>query len=295
MICFSSNVNKILEDIAPSSFIEVLVKVVNPIRNDMSSITNSFNGSFLENCQEKSIPLRLLSLCSLLIDGCDPHKKSASQSALTISQIITREYRKRWDNHQSTTRLHLKARETPVPIYIGLKLYTTVRSRTLIDKLFHLGICVSYARVLDICDSISSLMLEKYEKEKVFVPQMLKLNVFTIIAKSTKVSRHFHGISMTLMQFLSCLGVSHHFHGISMTLMQFLSCLGVSHHFHGISMTLMQFLSCLGVSHHFHGISMTLMQFLSCLGVSHHFHGISMTLMQFLSCWVFLTTFMVLV
>ena len=187
----------------------------------------------------------------------------------------------------------MKARETPVPIYIGIKLYATARSRTLIDKLFHRGICISYARVLDICDSISSLMLEKYEKEKVFVPQMLKLNVFTIIAKdnidfnakSTKVSRHFHGTSMTLMQFLSCLGVSHHFHGTSMTLMQFLSCLGVSHHFHGTSMTLMQFLSCLGVSHHFHGISMTLMQFLSCLGVSHHFHGISMTLMQFLS-WV---------
>ena len=218
--------------------------------------------------------------------------KSASQSALTISQIITREYRKRWDNHQSTTRLHLKVRETPVPIYIRLKRYAIVRSRTLIDKLFHLGICISYARVLDICDSISSLMLEKYEKEKVFVPQMLKLNVFTIIAKdnidfhakSTKVSHHFHGIGMTLMQFLSCLGVSHHFHGIGMTLMQFLSCLGVSHHFHGIGMTLMHFLSCLGVSHHFHGIGMTLMQFLSCLGVSHHFHGIGMTLMQFLSC-----------
>ena len=183
LICFSSNVNKILEDIAPSSFIEALVKVVNPIRNDMSSVTNSFNGSFLENCQEKSIPLRLLSLCSLLIDGCDPHKKSASQPALTISQIIMREYRKRWDNQQSTTQLHLKALETPVPIYIGLKLYATVRSRTLIDKLFHLGICISYVRVLDICDSIASLILEKYEKEKVFVPQMLKLNVFTIIAK----------------------------------------------------------------------------------------------------------------
>ena len=95
VICFSSNVNKILEDITNASINEEGAKVVNPIRNDMSSITNSFNGSFLENCQEKSIPLRLLSLCSLLIDGCDPHKKSASQSALTISQIITREYRKR--------------------------------------------------------------------------------------------------------------------------------------------------------------------------------------------------------
>ena len=54
-------------------------------------------------------------------------------------------------------------------------------------------------------------MLKKYDLEGVFVANHLNLEAFTIIAKdkidlnavSTKVKKHFHGISMTIMQFPS--------------------------------------------------------------------------------------------
>ena len=218
----------------------------------MSTVQNRFEGTFSDDSQQNSIPIRLLSLCSMLIDGFNPKDTGFSQPALTVSQLIMHEYKKKINRNPSTIRRrHSKIRETPLPIYAGLKLYATVRSKTLIDRLFHLGICVSYERCLEICNDMAISLLEKYNQNKVFIASPLKLKLFTIKdniglnASSTKIKQHFHGISMTTMQ---------HFHGISMTTMQ---------HFHGISMTTMQ---------HFHGISMTTMQ---------HFHGISMTTMQF--------------
>ena len=70
--------------------------------------------------------------------------------------------------------------------------------------------CISYDRVLHISNSIALSTLKKYERGGVFVANSLLLEVFTIIAKdnidfnarSTKVSNHFHGISMTIMQHL---------------------------------------------------------------------------------------------
>ena len=99
---------------------------------------------------------------------------------------------------------------TPAPIYVGLKLYATVRSNSLIDRLFHLGICISYDRVLSITNAMSSSMLKKYEEEEeVVFPSMLRKSLYTVIAtdnidldsSSTMIKQHYHGISMTAMQF----------------------------------------------------------------------------------------------
>ena len=210
MICFSAKINNIMKDeITHSSFVKSMIKVINPIRKDMSEVNNSFQGTFPPNCQQNSIPIKLLSLCSMLIDGHDPQMKCVSQSALTVSQIVMHEYRKKSNCNPTASRRHLKYRETPVTMYVGLKLYATVRAKTLIQKLFFLGICISYDRCIDICNSIAIRLLEKYQHDGVFVPDSLKREVFSIIAKDnidlnakcTKVKQHFHGISMTIMQF----------------------------------------------------------------------------------------------
>ena len=110
-----------------------------------------------------SIPIRFLSLCSILIDGFNPKDKGFSQPALTVSQLIMHEYRKKINRNPSTIRRrHSKICETLLPIYVGLKLYATVRSKTLIDRLFHLRICVSYERCLEICNDMAISLLEKY-------------------------------------------------------------------------------------------------------------------------------------
>ena len=180
----------------------------------MSKVSSTFNNSFPPGCQKASVPiLQLQILCSLLIDGCDLQIKGLSQLSKTIAQIVMYKYRKMTGHSSSVTSLcrHVKERETPVPVYVGLKLYASLHRKTVIQCFFSLGLSISYDRCLSICNNISLNMLKKCNLEDVFVASHLTLETFTIIAKdnidlnaiSTKVKKHFHGISMTTMQFPS--------------------------------------------------------------------------------------------
>ena len=95
-LCFSSEVNEIInEEIGPTSFIQSLLKIVVPVRADMSTVQNRFGGTFSDDSRRNSIPSRLLGLCSMLIDGFNPKDKGFSQPALTVSQLIMHEKRKK--------------------------------------------------------------------------------------------------------------------------------------------------------------------------------------------------------
>ena len=83
----------------------------------------------------------------------------------------------------ASLRRHPIERETPAPIYVGLKLYAAVRSKTIIQRLHSIGVSISYERILYICNNISLNMLEKYRRDGVFVSGNLKLGTFTVIAK----------------------------------------------------------------------------------------------------------------
>ena len=216
VICFSGEVDEVLKkEVSNQSMVKSLFKIVEPIRKEMANVQNSFDGSFPENCQEQSCPLLLQTLCSLLIKGVGPKSNGISQPALTVSQIIMHEYKKTRTSSEVTKKLtshtrHVLHRETPLPRYVGLMLYT-MRAKTTIQKLFLLGISISYERCLDICDGIALSLLKKYENDKVFVSNSMRKELFTIVAKdnidvnakSTKVSSHYHGISFTIMQFLT--------------------------------------------------------------------------------------------
>ena len=189
---------------------ECLFKVVDPIRKQMDKIKNTFDGSFSEKCQQKSCPALLQTLCSLLINGVGPETKGISQPALTVSQIIMHEFKKTHTEVAPVNTRHVLKRETPLPRYVGLMLYT-MRAKTTIQKLYLLGISISYERCLNICDGIALAILKKYDDDKVFVSNTMRKRVFTVIAKdnidvnakSTKVSSHYHGISFSIMQFLT--------------------------------------------------------------------------------------------
>ena len=111
------------------------------------------------------MPIQLQILCSLLIDGCDPLIKGFSQSSKTIAQLVMYQYRKMTGHSSSVTSLrrHVKERETPVPVYVGLKLYASLCTKTVIQHFFSLGLSISYDRCLSICNNISLNMLKKYD------------------------------------------------------------------------------------------------------------------------------------
>ena len=150
-----------------------------------------------------------MSLCSLLINGADTVPTNVSQTPLSVFQLIMFSYKKQSKIVQTNeTSLanprHLKKHETPLPLYVGLKLMT-LRAKTIIQKLLLLGICIC----LDICNNIAVSMLKKFDDNGLFTRSSRK-NLFTIIvkdniavnSKSTKVGQYYHGKSMTTMQVL---------------------------------------------------------------------------------------------
>ena len=100
-------------------------------------------------------------------------------------------------------------RETPVVIYNSLKIYATVRSENLINKLYSLGLCIPYKRVLEITKNMAEYNLKQFDIDKDFITKIAYKNVFTVLAKdnidlnvsSTSATNHCHGTSMTMLHF----------------------------------------------------------------------------------------------
>ena len=97
VIYFKGTADAFLSDAlsAPSSFLRSMHELVMHLRRILSSKSNDFDGSFEEDCQTRSVPIELLTLISMLIDGPFIHNRNFSQPALTISQVIFNDFRKK--------------------------------------------------------------------------------------------------------------------------------------------------------------------------------------------------------
>ena len=188
-----------------------MLDVVCMLRKEMSSIQNKFSGNFLSDCQLKAVPTQLITLISMLIDGCGIENKEFSQESITISQLIQTNFHKYSKKDLTTNHRIQKYSETPVALYTTLKIYATVRSRNLINTYFNMGLCLSYTRILEITCELSNASISQYNCNKVFAPSVLRKGLFTIIAKdnidhnasSSTAVKHYHGTSMTVMQSLT--------------------------------------------------------------------------------------------
>ena len=91
----------------------------------------------MDKKQDEVISPFLLLLASMLVDGEINTEGKCIQAALTVAGLITYNVRtiKRLRSTNLDSRHHDKEKKS-INIYLGLKLYSTVRSRTLIDCLF---------------------------------------------------------------------------------------------------------------------------------------------------------------
>ena len=126
------------------SWIQFIRTIVQPIRHDIFKHKNSFDGNLMDKKQDEDISHSLLSLTSMYVDGETNTKGKCGQAALTVAKLITYNVRiiKKPRIINLDNRHHDKENETSINIYVGLKLYSTVRSRIL-DSLFQLGIYIS--------------------------------------------------------------------------------------------------------------------------------------------------------
>ena len=97
------------------------------------------------------------------------------------------------------------------PVYLGVMVHCQTRKRDLVDKLFQLGLSVSYDRVLAISTSVANRLTEQYEEQGIVCPPALQKRLYTTAAVDnidhnpsvTTAKDSFHGTGISLFQFQS--------------------------------------------------------------------------------------------
>ena len=130
-----------------------------------------------------------------------------SQATLSVAQLLQYNSFVR-QRHEAAGVHHNKARETPLPIYIGLNIHARTRKREVIDTMFDLGLSISYDRVLEISTAMGNCVCEQYHCDAVVCPPNLLQGLFTTAAidntdhntSSTTATGSFHGTGISLFQ-----------------------------------------------------------------------------------------------
>ena len=190
----------------------ILARAANIIRRDVLATQNNFKGSFPNNAQKQSVPASLLSLVGMLLEGPSIKEHTGDNSeeptaSVSIAQLIVFNTVKRRSNQSNSIR-HNRNRETPLPIYIALKVHAETRKRGLIDCLNNLGLCISYDRVMSISTDVANTVCARFFTDGLVCPPQALSGVFTTAAvdnidhnpSSTSAHGSFHGTAISLLQ-----------------------------------------------------------------------------------------------
>jgi hypothetical protein len=115
------------------------------------------------------VPNSLCALVGMMLNGPNIQEQSSYSSipapTLTISQLVM--FNSSARRRQSTVdpTKHSHNRETPVPVYLGVLMHTKTRKRDLVDNLFHLGLSISYDRVLNISTELGNNMCRYFQNQ----------------------------------------------------------------------------------------------------------------------------------
>ena len=124
-----------------------IAKAANIVRRHMFGTKCSFTRTFNDSCQHESVTPILVSLVRMILGGPNIEAQSsnsvASQTTLTMYQLLQFNcaIRRRKD---TTATYHSSDREPPLPVYFGMVIHAKTRKRGLVDKLFNLGLSISY-------------------------------------------------------------------------------------------------------------------------------------------------------
>ena len=124
-----------------------------------------------------------------------------SQACLTICQLII--FNSKQPTPTSSKPRHIKKREPPLPVYLGLNVHNLTRSKKMITRLYELGMSVSYERTLEVEDRLTTALCKRFVAEDAVCPPQMRKGIFTVGALdnidhnvfSTTAQGSFHGTS----------------------------------------------------------------------------------------------------
>ncbi len=137
----------------------------------------------------------------------------STTAALSISPLVMFNSMKHVRPAASPPRAtyHSHHRETPLPLYIALKIHAVTRSRNLIDTLFSLGMSVSYDCLLQKTSDIANGVCDRFEIDGIVCPPKMRHRVFISAAvdnvdhnpTSTIAKDALHGSGISFIQHLT--------------------------------------------------------------------------------------------
>jgi len=195
----------------------ILVKAAQIVRRDITNATYKFSGEFSTCCHEKSVPQSLTALTQMILEGAsiDSHEDmTCVPAAQSIAQLIVFNSVKHTRKNTLAQSMpaakirHNLSRETPLSLYLALMLHAETRKRDLVDKLFHLGLCVSYDRVLQVSANLANRICARFEVVSGICPPPLRAGLFITAAMdnidhnpgSATAVDAFHGTGISLVQ-----------------------------------------------------------------------------------------------
>ena len=172
----------------------VIPRAARICRQDLFTSEPMFQGIFPEGCSTVTSSKSLLILFHMILRGPDIKGElkddARSQSIHVIVQLI--KYNSVNYSHANATRTrHNIERETALPTYIGLMIYSInkyiveilymSRNTKAVSKLHEVGVCISYDRILQIYKNIDNQVWDKYNEERLVYPLSLPSGVFSTL------------------------------------------------------------------------------------------------------------------
>ncbi len=229
-ISHKSKVGAVLAQTYQSSKIDqdeafLLIRGAMALRKRILEKQVPFNGSFSPHCLSSAVHETVLRFVNVLLQGPKStiHNPSGRQSdsdaamgareqiACTLSQLLIFNTVKYASSSNTTHIRHSKERETPFPLYHGIKLHGDARLKHQIETSHQLGISVSYARVMEVKTQVARAVCKRHDMDGIVLPTNLRLSVFTThdvdnldCNKTGNLSRGaFHGTCITATNHLS--------------------------------------------------------------------------------------------
>ena len=182
-IALAETVAYVIEDDSDGLFYTIEPAI--HLREQIFDLQQRFDGEFATNAQEDSVPSVLSSFIDMVLCGPSVKRNSNQDNrksvALAIAQLLIYNVVKKKPTKPVTNIRHRVERETPIAIYIALKVYgATEHCEETINRLHELGICISYARVRDISKVMANSVVKMFEAEGVPCGPTLRNGLLTI-------------------------------------------------------------------------------------------------------------------
>ena len=147
LLTLDSAIRKAVRDASEQDDVDAdgmcLAKAAKLICNEILKQPQIFTGTFAQDCEDKSIPPSLKALITMILKGPvskqseSEDKPIRNQASRSISQLIIYNTTLHKSKSSATSICHNRERESPLPIYAGLKIHGLTRGRALIDTLFN--------------------------------------------------------------------------------------------------------------------------------------------------------------